>query len=523
MIRKTEDACQALFTADTPVKKRPYNKHFLSLLGLLGLLLLWAAVQLSMTAAASRTAYDLILLLLDLAAFAIIATLLYPSVKRWHQTGLLNIREGPRYKTAFEEVALGLAHVNLDGTFLHVNKYLCDFLGYSAAEMLQKRFQDLSLAEELPEAIHFLKEAVAGEIDQSFSSIKRYRHKQGHLVWAKLTTRLIRDRRSKPLYFLSSIQDVSELIHKENQLRRSEERFKNIADSISADVAIWLSSENLGQTLYANRAYAKLWSQDVDALYADPKSFLAPVHPEDRERVEHSVNQGKYTDFSVDYRLVVGAHSIRHIRHTGRTVVDLGSPISFVNSAIDRTELVEHQARLDTSLLKLNATYQQLQQVARLDALTGALNRSAFKERVEDALQRYGRYRTPATLVFIDLDRFREINDSWGQSAGDRVLVCLAERLKSLVRQTDAVGRHGGDEFALLLPNSSAEQALEFCHRLGETVRVEVEKGEAVEAGISVGICELCDDIVDAEEWMRLTDQQLYRKKQEAPGQGASD
>ncbi|MBR9883111.1 MAG: diguanylate cyclase [Oceanospirillales bacterium] len=293
------------------------------------------------------------------------------------------------FQTSFEEVAIGLVHVAPDGTFIRVNPYVCKFLGYSEQELLLLTFQELTLPEELAESITYIKAALSGEIEQSFSLIKRYRHKQGHLVWAKLTTTLIRDDQGNPDYFLSSIQDVS--------------------------------------------------------------------------------------------------------------------------------ELKETEAKLDESLDKLKQAYHELEQNARKDGLTGALNITAFKACVQDAFQRFDRYRTPATLVFIDLDRFKEINDSHGHIAGDQVLTTLVAKLLNEVRLTDAVGRYGGDEFAVLLANSDEIQAEEFCNRLGKTVSLGLEEGQAIEVGMSVGISEISDDTQSVDDWLKRADHQMYSSKKSTP------
>jgi diguanylate cyclase (GGDEF)-like protein/PAS domain S-box-containing protein len=289
------------------------------------------------------------------------------------------------FETTFEEVAIGLAHVDLTGQFIRVNPYLCRFLGYSEEELLKLSFQTLSLQEDLEVSLKWIKASLAGEIDHNFSKVKRYRHKEGHLVWSKLTTTLIRDEKNQPIYFLSSIQDIADL---------------------------------------------------------------------------------------------------------------------------KKTEEI-----LDDSLIKLKDAYFELQQVARIDGLTGALNVSSFKEHVEEAVNRFKRYQTPATLVFIDLDKFKQINDKHGHTTGDRVLQAVAENLKSEARETDFVGRYGGDEFAVLLTNSNSLEAMDYCERVRTSTRIKSLGGEIISAEISIGVSEISANLTDADHWLADADHHMYRNK----------
>ncbi len=417
------------------------------------------------------------------------------------------------YKDSFDEVALGLAHVDLQGTFIRVNKSLCQFLGYEEDELLKLRFQELTLPEELEESLVFIRGALAGEIRHSFQKVKRYKHKNGQWVWAKLTTTLLRDSNDKPTYFLSSIQDISELKHTENLLKKSEQKLKIIVESISGEIAVWLSQEKLGKTLYVNRGFDEIWGLEAQALYRSPDEYLSQVHEEDVGTLREMLSNPAVHNFELDYRLVDKTGRTRHVHHVGRSIKEDNEIVYFVSSVIDRTKLIERQLLLDDSLYRLKEAYRELQEFSRRDGLTGALNATAFREHLSDAFMRYQRYKTPSTLVFIDIDRFKQVNDSLGHLVGDKALIALVSILSEKIRQTDAVGRYGGDEFMVLLTDSDAMQSAEFCRRIGTQYPVELDSGEQVDIGISIGIRTITDDVTDVDHWMAQADTDMYGQK----------
>lgn len=104
--------------------------------------------------------------------------------------------------------------------------------------------------------------------------------------------------------------------------------------------------------------------------------------------------------------------------------------------------------------------------LATRDPLTGALNRRAFLERAESELDRCSRDGAPLSFVIVDLDHFKNVNDTWGHAAGDEVLKTLAETCRSVLRPADAFGRFGGEEFVALLPDADADDAADIAERL---------------------------------------------------------
>ncbi|MEE9392116.1 MAG: diguanylate cyclase [Planctomycetota bacterium] len=166
--------------------------------------------------------------------------------------------------------------------------------------------------------------------------------------------------------------------------------------------------------------------------------------------------------------------------------------------------------------LRIRALQKQLTAQARTDVLTGLINRGHFRERLVDEIERSRRYGELMSLAMIDLDRFKEINDTAGHPAGDAAL-CFATRLfQQECRGTDLICRYGGDEFAILFMNADSERASSILER----IRAELAENpfefedSRYPFGLSYGLSEINPDLsIDPDEIIRLADEALYVMK----------
>lgn len=159
----------------------------------------------------------------------------------------------------------------------------------------------------------------------------------------------------------------------------------------------------------------------------------------------------------------------------------------------------------------------ELRLIAQVDHLTGALTRRGFVEQVGREIARHHRYGSTASLVVLDVDRFKSINDGCGHPVGDRVLRQLAEICTTSLRPTDVLGRIGGEEFALLLPETDARAALTAAERLRAAIAAhafDIGEDRALNVTASFGIAELMEGIDAFDAWLAITDVQLYRAKE---------
>src|SRR5258706_8882052 len=193
------------------------------------------------------------------------------------------------------------------------------------------------------------------------------------------------------------------------------------------------------------------------------------------------------------------------------------------------TELVGRQVSLNTALMDVLSSsgllrvpilieYDELKRLelnAVTDPLTGLYNRRLFAETFEKELNRARRYGQPLGLVTLDLHRFKEVNDKHGHPRGDDVLRAAVSALKRALRTSDSAFRIGGDEFALLLPQTDSPQALALCRRV-ETVFAEMLQPLqlSVTVGMDHGVAIFPQDAEQADQLVRVADERLYRLKQ---------
>jgi diguanylate cyclase (GGDEF)-like protein len=159
---------------------------------------------------------------------------------------------------------------------------------------------------------------------------------------------------------------------------------------------------------------------------------------------------------------------------------------------------------------------EELRRRAETDPLTGVANRRRFHQALEIECARFARGRAPLSLLMIDLDHFKEINDRYGHPAGDVVIFSIAQRLSVSLRKTDLLARYGGEEFSILLPETRIEGARVIAERIREAVfRTPVEvDGELIPISVSVGVAShATDKEVSAEILLKKADLALYRAK----------
>jgi len=160
-------------------------------------------------------------------------------------------------------------------------------------------------------------------------------------------------------------------------------------------------------------------------------------------------------------------------------------------------------------------TKRRLHEETRLDSLTGLHNRRAFEEMIQREVQLATRDNTPLTLLMMDLDHFKQLNDTWGHALGDRALRTFGGVLLTVTGTRDAVARLGGEEFAILLPGRSARNAVALAERLRATVEgLRLSEGEElVRFTVSVGLSSLQPGEVSFEPMLRRADRALYKVK----------
>lgn len=177
---------------------------------------------------------------------------------------------------------------------------------------------------------------------------------------------------------------------------------------------------------------------------------------------------------------------------------------------------IEAAANLASIAIEHAQTQVELERQARIDDLTGLCNRRHFWTQAENEVARALRYGGELSLLMIDVDRFKRINDTWGHKVGDLVLRALGETCRQCLREVDVIGRLGGEEFGVLLPETEGLKAVEAAERLRESIAnapVALPEGGSVNYTVSIGVTTLDGQKADLEALFGQADRALYAAK----------
>ncbi|MBI4409136.1 MAG: EAL domain-containing protein [Gemmatimonadetes bacterium] len=290
----------------------------------------------------------------------------------------------------------------------------------------------------------------------------------------------------------------------EDVVRQSEARFRALVQH-SADVIFVLSEE--GMIRFASPNLETVLGRTVPP--GESLNILEVVNPPDRENAARALDDLRREPNAVaatEFRAMHVDGSLRTLEVWGKNLLLDPTVEGILLNARDVTERKQYEA--------------EIQRLAYFDPLTGLANRRLLRERAKQALALAKRRANIAALLYLDLDRFKAVNDTLGHDAGDELLQQVAQRLTKCIRDSDTLSRLGGDEFAILLTEVRAEEdaavvARRVVQALQESIWVQQQ---AVHIGTSIGIAIYPRDGTTFEEVIKHADIAMYRAKQEKAG-----
>ncbi|MCM3630136.1 PAS domain S-box protein [Paenibacillus glycanilyticus] len=397
-----------------------------------------------------------------------------------------------RYESLFEQNPDAISYFDLNGNFIDCNAALEKILGYSREELLHSDYRPLITEPDLQKAQYYFEQAVQGTV-QSYELACL--HKKGHLVYMNITKLpIIVDNQIVGIYSIA--KDITTKKHAEQALIEAESKYRSLVEK--SIVGVYIIQNNI--IVYANPYLIDMLGYQ-EALIG--KSIWDVIHPADYSFVQQNIQKLKSETDAI-------RHPLRVLKADGEVLdVELysnrimyQSSNAVIGSILDVTERKRAE--------EMNAF------LAYHDSLTELPNRRKFEEMLEQTLDKARSSRHHFAVMYMDMDRFKYINDSLGHAVGDQLLISIAKRLKEQIRENDFVARMGGDEFTVILPHiRDNNSAVEVAKRIIENIR-EPFYMEAYELFIttSVGISIYPDDGDDSSTLMKNADSALYRAKE---------
>lgn len=401
-----------------------------------------------------------------------------------------------KMKDLFDNAPTGYHELDREGRIVRINRTELEMLGYQADEMLGK-FTWEFVAEPVA------RRSVLRKLSGSHPLVpmeRTFRHKDGTLIPVLLRDTLIKDEDGTITGLRANVQDITEQKWAERALKTSEQKYRLLGEGIMHQ--IWTAQPD-GKLNYVNGRTLEYFGRDSAEMIGD--NWQNSVHPDDLEtsleRWMHSLKTGE--NYVTEFRL--RRHDGEYFWFQARAAAGRdaeGGIVSWFGTNTDINEQKTAEAKL--------------QHIAGHDTLTNLPNRAKFMNHLARAVRRseYNKSFRFAVL-FLDLDRFKIINDSLGHSIGDKLLVEIAGRLEDCVRPNDIVARLGGDEFTVLLTRiNQPEDAVRVANRFLEKLSEPFNLGNyEVFTSASIGII-VSDEVKrQPEDFLRDADTAMYRAK----------
>nr|WP_276310696.1 EAL domain-containing protein [Rhizobium sp. CCGE 510] len=408
------------------------------------------------------------------------------------------------FREAFEFGPVGATILNSDGRYLEVNEAFVRMLGYQRHEIVGLNNRDISVAGDVSADLSAMFQRIEAGGGRA-TLMKQYIHRDGRAIDARLEVATISGdirRPTEDLRFLCFAQDMTELRTAQQALQTSELRADLAVTSAGIGVWEWNAQTDLG--FYSERTCEIL---DIGPTeIKTEEAWLALIHPEDRPAYQLSRSahlEGETAFHKCELRILQKNGTYKWIDDFGKVVErdDSGRPLRMVGTLRDITQTVEQ--------------HQKIQKLAFSDPLTALPNRALFNSRCESALNRACIDQAIFALIIIDLDNFKDVNDTLGHLAGDQLLCGVSARLCDCLREADMLARLGGDEFAVILESlpdrrTVADIAERLLASLSPPFRI---AGEDLFISASIGVAAYPDQGKTADELFAHADAALYQAK----------
>ncbi len=404
-----------------------------------------------------------------------------------------------KYRSFFENVRDVFYRTDMEGIITEISPSVEGY-GYARDELIGT--QVLDIYEDPESRAHLVKTLV--ENREVIDYEVRLKTGDGRVADASVGARLVLSEDGTPVAIEGSLRDITERKRAERALRESESRYRTLIETSPDAITLTDLSSNI--VMVNRQAIAVHGCETADDMIG--RSAMEFVDPQDRQRAAENAAAALRTGSvrNIEYRLLRKDGSRFPAELSASLVSDgEGNPEAFIGVVRDISERKHFEDRLV--------------HLANHDPLTRLFNRRRFQEELETQLALAERYDTGGALLFLDLDDFKDINDTLGHLAGDELLAGLARLLRDRLRDSDIVSRAGGDEFAVFLPHADREQALEVAGMLLSSIQGHIFQagGSAARVTASIGIALYPEHGLIPEDLLSRADLAMYQAKEQGP------
>ena len=417
-----------------------------------------------------------------------------------------------RYRATFDLAPVGITQLGLDGCIALANPAFLALVGRTGLQLDGDALVDLVIAQDalqLRTAIDQLVHGTARTIAPFDLRFIGPRGSHGTPVWTVVSMRTATDAAGSPSHLIAVIEDISVRKQTEHALRESENLIKATIDALSDQICV---VDQNGALITANRAWRNFVTENSggDEIGWVKRNYLN-VENEDAGAADvhgasafmlgmQQVLGGQRSEFAMQYQCT-GLGEVRWFL----TKITRFSSIGSMRAVVSHEDITASKLAQDHLVV-----------LAHFDALTALPNRGAFYERLANALLQASRSEWLLAVMFVDLDHFKLVNDSLGHAAGDSLLQEAVRRLTGCLRGNDTVGRLGGDEFGIFLPDLVAVTDATLLAQKIMTTLAEPFIIDGTEACVtcSVGIAMFPADGTDVDTLISSADTAMYRAKQ---------
>ena len=435
-----------------------------------------------------------------------------------------------RWQYAMNSELHGLWDVNLVTNECYHSAGWRRIRGLTETEIAIQKIEDQLEAihpNDRPNVMNRLQAIRSGEISK-FCDEFRERHSNGHWIWILSQGEIAsKDANGIPERIIGTDTDISHLKELGGQF-----------DEISHRLEMAVKTSGIGVWEFNIDQQTVVWDQRMCDIYGITAAQAAEnnniwedtLHPEDRDEiiVLSAESTHQRSDINLNYRIIRGDGQVRHIRSTGRHYTATNGTAKIIGVNWDTTHeqeqaqaLREANIRAERQNADLEAARVEMEYQSRHDALTNLPNRRMLKIYRSEARKRRKNGEMRSAVLHIDLDRFKQINDTLGHPAGDAVLCHVAEILRNASTPNSITARVGGDEFVVFIEHAPHDALLSYWARslIQEVKRPFLYQGHECRLGISIGIATDTDADVNDDSLFSNADLALYHAKKEGRGQ----